>query len=151
MGYDEDDVRIITDHVLDAALCGYEYTGLPKPLNVVDAPQFRQPRQPIAMSQETSSTAVIDGGNNTAMVVAYRAAEAAIQRVKANGVAVICFTNTWITGRSAYYCEMIAQAGLVVIHTVAILPLVAPFGGAPGTWHESDRLWLPNRRRSSRY
>ena len=35
-GYDADDARILTDHVLDAALCGYEYSGLPKLLNVVD-------------------------------------------------------------------------------------------------------------------
>ena len=34
-----------------------------------------------------------------------------------------------MTGRSAYYCEMIARAGLVVIHTVASPPAVAPFGG----------------------
>ena len=34
-----------------------------------------------------------------------------------------------MTGRSAYYCEMIARAGLVVIHTVASPPHVAPFGG----------------------
>ena len=34
-----------------------------------------------------------------------------------------------MTGRSAYYCEMIARAGLVVIHTVAAPPAVAPFGG----------------------
>jgi L-2-hydroxycarboxylate dehydrogenase (NAD+) len=35
-----------------------------------------------------------------------------------------------MTGRSAYYCEMIARAGLVAIHTVAAPPAVAPFGGA---------------------
>jgi LDH2 family malate/lactate/ureidoglycolate dehydrogenase len=34
-----------------------------------------------------------------------------------------------MTGRSAYYCEMIARAGLVVIHTVAAPAAVAPFGG----------------------
>jgi LDH2 family malate/lactate/ureidoglycolate dehydrogenase len=34
-----------------------------------------------------------------------------------------------MTGRSAYYCEMIARAGLVVLHTVSSPPAVAPFGG----------------------
>ena len=129
IGYDNDDARIMTDHMLDAALCGYEYAGLPKVLNVVDAPQFRQPRQPIAVSRETPVTAMIDGGNNTGMLVAHRAAEDAIERAEANGLAIVCFTNTWMTGRSAYYCEMIARAGFVVIHTVSIPPLVAPFGG----------------------
>jgi hypothetical protein len=59
-GYDDEDARILTDHVLDAALCGYEYSGLPKLLNVVDAPQFRQPRRPVSVLRETGSTAVLD-------------------------------------------------------------------------------------------
>jgi LDH2 family malate/lactate/ureidoglycolate dehydrogenase len=129
-GYDEDDARILTDHVLDAALCGYEYSGLPKLLNVVDAPDFRLPRRPVSVTRETAVTALMDGGNNTGMVAACRAAEATIQRANDNGLAIVVLANTWMTGRSAYYCEMIARAGLVVIHTVAAPPAVAPFGGA---------------------
>jgi LDH2 family malate/lactate/ureidoglycolate dehydrogenase len=64
------------------------------------------------------------------MVAAYRAAEATIARAQANGLTIICLANTWMTGRSAYYCEMIARAGLVVIHTVSAPPAVAPFGGS---------------------
>ena len=128
-GYDDTDAHILTDHVLDAALCGYEYSGLPKLLNVVDAPQFRQPRRPVSVLRETGSTAMLDGGNNSGMIAAYRASEATIERAGASGLAIVCLANTWMTGRSAYYCEMIARAGLVVIHTVASPPSVAPFGG----------------------
>ena len=54
---------------------------------------------------------------------------------------MICFGNTWMTGRSAYYCEMIARAGLVVIHTVAVPPAVAPFGGTrPPLWARTRSL-----------
>ncbi|HWA79153.1 MAG TPA: Ldh family oxidoreductase [Acetobacteraceae bacterium] len=129
-GYDSEDARILVDHVLDAALCGYEYSGLPKLLNVVDAPDFRRPRRPITILRETTTTALIDGGNTTGMIAAYRAAAASIERAEANGLAIVCLANTWMTGRSAYYCEMIARAGMVVIHTVAVPPAVAPFGGA---------------------
>ncbi|MSP30141.1 MAG: Ldh family oxidoreductase, partial [Acetobacteraceae bacterium] len=128
-GYDAEDARILTDHVLDAALCGYEYSGLAKLLNVVDAADFRLPRRPITVVRETAATALLDGGNNTGMVVGYRAAEATIARAEASGLAIVCLANTWMTGRSAYFCEMIARAGLVVIHTVAAPPAVAPFGG----------------------
>jgi LDH2 family malate/lactate/ureidoglycolate dehydrogenase len=128
-GYDDDDARILTDHVLDAALCGYEYSGLPKLLNVVDHAEFRLPRQPVTVVRETGATALLDGGNNTGMVAAYRAAEATIVRAGVHGLAIVCLGNTWMTGRSAYYCEMIARVGLVVIHTVAAPPAVAPFGG----------------------
>lgn len=128
-GYDHDDARILTDHVLDAALCGYEYSGLPKLLNVVDAADFRKPRRPVSVLRQTAATALLDGGNNNGMIAAYRAAEATIERAQASGLAVVCMGNTWMTGRSAYYCEMIARAGLVAIHTVASPPSVAPFGG----------------------
>src|SRR5476651_2247779 len=83
-GFDDDDARILTDHVVDAALCGYEYSGLPKLLNVVDAPHFRQPRRPVTVLRETGSTAMLDGGNNTGMVAAYRATEATIERAVAS-------------------------------------------------------------------
>ena len=128
-GYDSEEARILTDHVLDAALCGYEYSGLPKLLNVVDAPQFRQNRRPVAVLRETASTALLDGGGNTGMIAAYRATEATIARAQASGLAIVCLANTWMTGRSAYFCEMMARSGLVAIHTVAAPPAVAPFGG----------------------
>ena len=128
-GFDDDDARILTDHVLDAALCGYEYSGLPKLLNVVDYPGFRQPRRPVSVVRETGATALLDGRNTTGMIAAYRASEATIHRAQAHGLAVVCLGNTWMTGRSAYYCEMIARAGLIAIHTVASPPAVAPFGG----------------------
>jgi LDH2 family malate/lactate/ureidoglycolate dehydrogenase len=128
-GFNHNDARILTDHVLDAALCGYEYSGLPKLLNVVDDPNFRQPRHPVTVVRESGATALLDGGNTTGMIAAYRASEATIYRAQAHGLAVVCLGNTWMTGRSAYYCEMIARAGLLVIHTVAAPPAVAPFGG----------------------
>jgi L-2-hydroxycarboxylate dehydrogenase (NAD+) len=41
VGYSEEDARIIADHCIDAALCGYEYSGLPKILNVPESPTSR--------------------------------------------------------------------------------------------------------------
>lgn len=128
-GYDDDDARILADHTLDAALCGYEYSGLPKLLNVVDAQEFKRPRKPVSVLRETGATAMLDGGNNSGMIAAYRATEATIERAKTSGLAIVCLANTWMTGRSAYYCEMIARAGMVGIHTVSSPPAVAPFGG----------------------
>ena len=40
IGYDPEEARILADHVIDAALCGYEYSGQPKLLNVADLPRF---------------------------------------------------------------------------------------------------------------
>jgi LDH2 family malate/lactate/ureidoglycolate dehydrogenase len=128
-GFDAEDARILTGHVLDAALCGYEYSGLPKLLNVVEDPHFRQPRRPVSVVRESGPAALLDGGNNSGMIAAYHAAAVSIERAEAHGLALVCMGNTWMTGRSAYYCEMIARAGMVAIHTVAAPPAVAPFGG----------------------
>ena len=53
-GFDADEAWILTDHVLDAALCGYEYSGLPKLLNVVDEPRFGKPRSRIVCISHTT-------------------------------------------------------------------------------------------------
>src|SRR5690348_18368613 len=42
IGYEPEEARILADHVIDAALCGYEYSGLPKLLNVADHPFFKR-------------------------------------------------------------------------------------------------------------
>ncbi len=128
-GFDDDEARILTDHCLDAALCGYEYSGLPKLLNVIDEPRFGKPRKPVAVTKDSGVAAVLDGGNNNGMIAGFRTAEETIRRVEEHGLAIVAMGNTSMTGRSAYYCEMIARAGFVVIHTVASPPSVAPFGG----------------------
>ncbi len=43
IGYDAEEARIIAEHVVDAALCGYEYSGLPKILNVAEHEQLKLP------------------------------------------------------------------------------------------------------------
>ena len=128
-GFDAEEARILTDHVLDAALCGYEYSGLPKLLNVIDEARFGKPRQAVSVVREAGATALMDGGNNNGMIAGYRTAVETIRRAQAHGLAIVSMGNTSMTGRSAYYCEMIARAGFVVIHTVASPPSVAPFGG----------------------
>ncbi len=129
-GYNAEDAWALTDHVLDAALCRYEYSGLPKLLNVVDDRLFQQPSQPVSVVKDNGAAALLDGGNTTGTVAAYHATKITIERAEKHGLAIVCMANTWMTGRSAYFCEMMARAGLVGIHTVAASLMVAPFGGA---------------------
>ncbi len=64
------------------------------------------------------------------MLGMYYATRAAIDRAQAHGFALVAVNNIWMSGRSAYYVEMTARAGLIGIHTVAAPPMVAPPGGA---------------------
>lgn len=129
IGYDDEEARIIADHVIDAALCGYEYSGLAKILNIPEHGRFARPRHKMRLLHETPVSALYDGGNNVGMVAMYHAAKAAIDRAAAHGISVIGVTNSWMSGRSAYFVEMIANAGLVAIHTASSGAVVAPYGG----------------------
>jgi LDH2 family malate/lactate/ureidoglycolate dehydrogenase len=130
MGYDHDEARIIANHVIDAALCGYEYSGLAKILNIAESEHFKLPRRPMKVLRETDVSIAFDGGNNVGMLSLYYAAADTIEKAAAHGIALISVNDAWMSGRSAYYVEMIARAGLVAIHTAASSRLVAPFGGA---------------------
>src|SRR4029077_20209643 len=44
--------------------------------------------------------------------------------------AIIGVTDSWMSGRSAYFVEMIARADLVAIHTASSGGAVAPHGGS---------------------
>ena len=129
IGYHGDEARIIADHVIDAALCGYEYSGLAKILNIPESEHFQLPRRPMQVLRETEVSLAFDGGNNVGMLALFHAAQATIKKATAHGVALVSVTDAWMSGRSAYYVEMIAKDGLVAIHTVASSHLVAPPGG----------------------
>jgi LDH2 family malate/lactate/ureidoglycolate dehydrogenase len=130
MGYDHDEARIVANHVIDAALCGYEYSGLAKILNIAESEHFKLPRRPMKVLHETDVSIAFDGGNNVGMLALYYAAAETIEKAATHGIALVSVNDAWMSGRSAYYVEMIARAGLVAIHTAASPRLVAPFGGA---------------------
>src|SRR6201990_3501354 len=129
IGYHDDESRIIADHVIDAAMCGYEYSGLAKILNVFESGHFRLPRRSMKVLRETEVSLAFDGGNNVGMLALFHAAQATIKKTAAHGIALVSVTDAWMSGRGAYYVEMIAKHGLVAIHTAASSRLVAPPGG----------------------
>jgi LDH2 family malate/lactate/ureidoglycolate dehydrogenase len=130
IGYDAEEAQIVADHAIDAALCGYEYSGLAKILNIPEHRRFKRPRASMKVLRETEISTLFDGGNNVGMLVMYHATRAAIEKATSRGMAIVGVTNSWMSGRSAYYVEMIAKADLVGIHTAASARSVAPFGGA---------------------
>src|SRR5258708_28457630 len=130
IGFDDKEARIVADHVVDAALCGYECSGLAKILNLPESEHFKLPRRPMKVLRETDVSIAFDGGNNVGMLSLFYAAEATIRKATAHGIALVSVTDAWMSGRSAYYVEMIANARLVPIHTAASSRLVAPPGGA---------------------
>jgi hypothetical protein len=141
IGYDAEEARIIADHAIDAALCGYEYSGLAKLLNILEHRRFKRPRSAMKVLRETELSTLYDGGNNVGMLVMYHAARAASEKAKARGISVVGVTNSWMSGRSAYlhgddrpggprrhaHGRLGAQRRPVRRH-------------AAGSWHQSDRI-----------
>jgi len=147
IGYDPEEANIVADHAIDAALCGYEYSGLAKLLNIPEHRRFQQPRRPIRVLRETQVSVLYDGGNNVGMLAMYHATRAAIAKGATHGFAIVGVTNSWMSGRNAYYVEMIANANLIGIHTAGSARTVAPPGGTrPALGTNPIAFGLPSSR-----
>ena len=129
IGYSADDAAIITDQLIDNALCGYRFASLPRILAIAEDEKTARPRTPIRVLRETPVSALVDGGNQIGYVAAYRGAEIAVAKAKASGIAIVGVHNSYYSGRNAYYVEHIVRAGLVAIHTASAKPHVVPPGG----------------------
>ncbi len=128
IGYPADDAAIITGQLIDNALCGYRFASLPRILAIAEDEKTARPRTPIRVVRETPVSALVNGGNHVGYVAAFRGAEIAVAKAKANGIAIVGVHNSYYSGRNAYYVEHIVRAGLVAIHTASAKPHVVPPG-----------------------
>lgn len=130
IGYTEEEAGIIVDQLIDNALCGYKFAGLPRILAIARNPKTRATRQPVSIVQETPVSALLDGGNNVGYLAAYRGTEVAIEKSRHCGLAVVGVYNSYYSGRNAYYVEKMVRAGLVSIHVASGEARVFPPGAA---------------------
>jgi hypothetical protein len=105
-------------------MCGYEYSGLAKILNVFESEHFRLPRRTMKVLRETDFRLLLMAATMSACL-----RSSPIKKTAAHGIALVSVTDAWMSGRGAYYVEMIAKHGVVAIHTASSSPLVAPPGG----------------------
>jgi len=130
IGFNASQSKIITAHLIDAALCGHRFAGLPRILTINEDPRTREPRTPIKVVYETEVSALMDGGNHVGYYAVHQATQLAIRKARNHRIAVIGLYRSHLSGRNAYYLEMIARAGLVGIHLASAVPIVLPHGGA---------------------
>lgn len=128
--YSDEEARIIADHLIDNALCGYRFAGLPRILAIAESDRTGKTRAPIRIAHETAASAMVDGGNNVGYLAASRGADIAIEKARASGFAAVGVCNSYYSGRNAYYAERIARAGFVALHPSTAIPRVVPMGGA---------------------
>ncbi len=128
-GMSAENARITADHLVEAALCGHEFSSLPRVIALAEALRDRPPAQATRVVRENHCSALLDGGDNVAYVVSIQAIDKAIDIARNNGVAVVCANNTWFSGRLAYYVERAARQGFIALHTTNGTARVAPQGG----------------------
>ncbi len=128
-GMSAENARITADHLIDAALCGHEFSSLPRVIALAEALRDKPPSGATRVLRENHCSALLDGGDNVAYVVSLHAIDKAIEIARKNGVAVVCANNTWFSGRLAYYVERAARQGFIALHTTNATARVAPFGG----------------------
>jgi LDH2 family malate/lactate/ureidoglycolate dehydrogenase len=130
IGFNAEQSKVITAHLVDAALCGHRFAGLPRILTIDEDPRTREPRTPIRVVHETKVSALLDGGNHVGYYAVHQATKLAIKKARKNHIAVVGMYRSHLGGRNAYYLEMIARAGLVGIQLASAAPVVLPHGGA---------------------
>jgi LDH2 family malate/lactate/ureidoglycolate dehydrogenase len=127
-GYDETGATIITDQLVDNALCGYPFASLARILTIAEEARNRQTRTEPAIVRETPSSALVDGGNTIGYIAAFRGAEIAARKAKETGLSIVGVYNSFYSGRNAWFVEHIVKHGLVAIHTSSASPRVLPPG-----------------------
>ncbi len=128
LGHDDNDARLIADHLIDCELRGLSYGGLARAISIAERFHRSDNRKPIRLIHETPVSARLDGGDQLGYLVAHRATRLAIAKANASGIAAVAANNTWYTGMLSYYAEMAATQGLVTIIASNASPWVAPYG-----------------------
>jgi LDH2 family malate/lactate/ureidoglycolate dehydrogenase len=128
-GITKDHGLLVADHLIDAASAGHGFAGLPRVLALVQHLCDRPAAGPISIHRKSRNSIVIDGGGNNGYVTSLYGIDRAIELAKETGVGIVGVSNTWFSGRLAYYVERAARAGFIALHTANTAARVAPAGG----------------------
>ena len=134
-GSDEDECRVVSEHLVGANLAGHDSHGVQmiptyirnyeRGLLVANAPVDRV--------RDDGPFLQFDGNKGYGQRVAADVTAAAIERVRETGVCVATLRNSHHIGRVGTYAEMVTAAGFVSIHFTNVTDhheMVAPHRGA---------------------
>jgi LDH2 family malate/lactate/ureidoglycolate dehydrogenase len=129
-GHSAGAAETIADHLLDCELRGLSFGGLARAVSIAERVRGTEaPPQPIRVVAETPVSATLDGGDQVGYLVGMRALELAVEKARAQGIAVVGARNTWYTGMFSYYLERAAAAGLAGMIAGSGPAAAAPHGG----------------------
>jgi len=138
LGCQSDISLAITEHLIDANLCGLESHGVMRVMQYAERMQIGTMRvdvRPEVITNETKMT-FVDGGMGSGIPAMHLAYETSMTLALENGLSAISILNTGHTGRHGAFADDAAEKGFLTICTGGgnhrVHSQVAPHGGARG-------------------
>jgi len=130
-GMSEDDAHLCAETLVQADLWGHQSHGVMRlswyaarlKAGVCD------PRARPELVVDAGGLALIDGHDGMGQVLTARAAQEAVRRAKAHGIAAVGIRNSNHFGTALYFTLMAAREGCVAFLSTNASPAMAPWGG----------------------
>lgn len=151
-GSTEEEVRLVTDNLIEANLTGHDSHGigmLPRYVEAYLEGDLR-PNAHVQTLLDAGSLLRLDGQAGFGQVIGAEAMGLGIARAKQLGSCIMALGNSHHLGRTGAWAEQAAAAGLVAVHFVNVIArsVVAPYGGSDarfGTNPFAVAIPLPGR------
>ena len=130
VGVPPEDARVVVQSLVEAELRGVTTHGLmrlrPYARMVVEGNM--NPRPKITTISETSNSTLLDADNGIGNLICVRATEAAIEKARGRGLAMVGVRNSTHCGALAYYPMLALPHDCIGLMTSNGPPLVPPYG-----------------------
>ena len=130
----DDEATLMAHELVYANLMGVDSHGvirIPQYIESIEQGEIK-PGAPTTVVKESSTTALIEGGDNFGQVVAFRALEIAINKARSHNVSCVIAHRCNHVGRLGAYPQKAAEKDMICLATAtwpSIGHAVAPFGG----------------------
>ena len=137
-GSPTDEAALISEHLIQANLMGYDSHGVIRICQyVADVKKGRiVPGAPVTLKNQTNTTAIVDCGWNFGQVGGYRALQCAIEKAQTHQISMVVTQRCGHAGRLGAYTQAAAEQGFVALGFCNSPPgdghFVAPWGGREG-------------------
>jgi L-2-hydroxycarboxylate dehydrogenase (NAD+) len=132
LGVPAEDAKIVGKVLICADIRGIESHGLLRLASYYGnriSKGWIDPTTPYKIISETSTTALIDGGNGCGQVASYKAMKMCIEKAREHGISAVSVRNSNHYGIAGYYAMMAMRQGMIGISLTNSQPLVAPTYG----------------------
>ena len=117
-GMSAENARITADHLVDANLCGHEFSSLPRVIALAEALRDKPPAKATRVIRENHCSGAARRRRQRGLCGVDTRQSTKPSRSRARTAWLWCAANnTWFSGRLAYYVERAAREGFIAMHT----------------------------------